>query len=1060
MQVSAPLFLGQRQDFLVDCLLFQWEKETPSPLGNHLVLVSNAYIKQWLLLEITKRRSIAMGLKILTVSEGLSWLLQKSASASAIPNRLELFTWIYTQLAETQDPSLQLYLEGKKGRLGDLSQQLTTLFCQYGQWEAALFSEDKEPGNWQEELLKKLSKETPWRLPVQVLPHAAPAQIDSLHCFCLEGIPSLFWNYFLSHTPVSIYQFSPCMHFWEDVCSDRERRNLTRYWKKKKASSARQKDLETYLRDAPSLLANWGKVGRQTLKELGRWELSIEEVYASLPTTSRSLLQTLQADLLDYEIPLEPRPFVSQDRSIQIALCGSSRLREIEVLRDQILSLHQEQGIAFSDMVVLAPQLDPYVPLIEWIFQDPSTPLPFRIYGVDCSSQSSVYQGLMRILALANGRWEKEDLLALLETPAFYRKQGWDAETVERLREWLMQSPVQWGLDATHRKKCVQDTIGETKEVLLQGCWEQALDRWLQQTIFLFPQETLQKKERFTLDDFESFLEIFQNLKTDLAPFRQTQETLLSWANRLQQLVEKYLAFDTKSEADSAFSQSFLTLLQTLRKAEQKTPFQQQSPLFPFQAIHSFLTQSGSGQIQGAYLHAVRIACLEEGAGIPAKALFLIGMDELQFPRMQIPSSLDLLRHKKSALPERADLDRYLFLKALFSASDFLRISYNHLSPEEGKEVGPSLVVQELLSYIDRTFSSGKESVSSQLQITPPSLSFDHRCFSKEHPSWRSYAKRDYETAKAFYEGKQSPHLWPQIKKPPSVALSASTITLSIRELAQFARHPWRYALQKEQGIFLDESLKSSFPLQKAKILRASLTQPLADVFKQADDLLPSGLLGEALRLDIEEKAQEWQESLQEWEVKELFSLSYRDQAGRTAERVQAPLEMELEEGCRVRLIGEITLVSSQGLITTAEDSLAGALRIWPEALIVALTLQAPHIHFLKTGKKRQIEDPEHCLKQFLRYFLSCRAHPSLLLPDWAEALLRKGAAEWEKKWQATQSGHFQIEDPVAQWVLARIEPFDSAEVFAAWHPYLKELFEGFLSLYPTRAKGGTVAAL
>lgn len=1056
MKASVPLFLSQRLDFLVEALLFQLEKETGSKLGTRLLLVSNAYIRQWLLLEITKRRSVAMGVKILTLSEGIPYLLQKASIQSRIPNQVELFALIYPRLAQIQDAELIAYLEGKKERRIDLSRQLASLFCQYGQWGPSLLSPSSKAVGWQEALLQQIFQTQSWYLPAQILPTAKAAPIDSLHCFGIDSLPPLIWNYLFSHTSLSVYQFSPCMHFWEDIYSDRERRAISRFWKTKKTSLARQKDLDTYLRQAPSLLANWGQIGRDTLKELGNKEFQLEELYASFPGTPLSLLKRIQLDLLDYEVPSEPRSFDPADDSIQIACTGTSRLREIEVLRDRILELVQQKGVAFSEIAVLAPQLEPYVPLIEFLFKDPLNPLPFRIFGVDCSQQSSVCQGLMRLLQLGLGRWEKEELIALFETPSFYRKQGWDAQKVDRFRQWLLTAPVQWGLDEGHRRQCVQETMKEAKGAFSKGSWEMALDRWLQQILFLFPEEPLQKKERFTLDDFEDFLQLFQSLKTDLAPFRSQEETLLSWAQRLQQLIETYLLPDGTCEADQGFLQNIRSLLRDFRKANQAL----NQPLFPFAAVQPFLTQSQSGQIQGAHLHGIRIAPLEEGAGIPAKAIFLIGMDELQFPRPCIASSLNLLKKAKERIPEAEQIDRYLLLKTLFAATDYLRISYGHLSAEEGKEVGPSLLVQELLSYIDRTFHIDKGKVSSQLITVLPSLSFDSRCFDVHHPKLRSYSLGDYQTAKAFYGPKRTLELWPSLSRCPDLPSLDAQITLSLKDLTQFARHPWRYALQKNQGIFLEGSNNDSLALQKAKILRACLKQPFEKVLQEATEILPSGLFGEALKLEIEEKAEEWKECLQEWGVGEIFSLSLRENQTASTQNAHPPLVIELEEGCTVRLIGEIQQVCKQGLLCSSEDSVGGALRIWPEALVASILLQSKEILFLKSGKRREISNPEHCLKQFLRYYLRCSSSVSPFLCEWAEAFLRKGPQELEKKLEAALTGRFTYEDPIVKWVLSRTAPLDPYALYANWNEYLKEQFEGLIALYPTRVKGGSLAAL
>jgi exonuclease V gamma subunit len=945
--MNAEIFFSYRMDALVDLL----QLDQRGLLDVRTILVPNSQMRQWLLLEIAKKKGIAMGLKILEVDQ---WVPPSV-------NSTELFCLIYKELEVCEDPDLKAYLDGKKKRLLDLTEQLVSLFFVYGRFGKELF--EGTPKGWQQTILHKLFVQGPWRLPVQM--EIKPE--EPLICFGIDTLAPVYWSFLFAAPKLSIYLFSPCVEFWEDICSDRERKSLGRYWKKRGAGKAGRDQLDQYLREGPRTLANWGKMGRETLKILNQYDFEAQEVYPSLKPDSQ--LKRFQTELLTFEEHQKGE----KDGSVHLFLTSSSRLREVEVLRDEILKLN----IPYAEIAVLAPDIEPYVPLIQYVFGDE---IPYRISGFDTAPQSHFRQGLIRLLNLSIGRWDAEEVLALFETPSFYRKRGWDQEKLQTFREWVSAVRIQWGRSSEHRKEILENTFGTP--VVDHGSWEKGLDALLNAIIYLQPLNV-------NADLFEELIgTVFQ-----LEQSRFTGEKTLSvWADELERAASEFLFADAEDEATVS---AFHHLLADFRKFPNECRF-------PFEVILRFINRPCAGQMHGSHLHAVSCANLEEGALLPATAVFMIGMDEESFPRRNHLSSLDLLNDG-----HRRDLDRYLFLQTLFSAKEFLRISYGHLSADEGKLVSPSLLVQELLSAID------VETTVCQPHSKKPE-------------------------AKKF--------VWP---KKGEKHLPEGEVVVPISELRQLARHPWKFFLQKVHGMYLNEELEDSFGLQKGQLVRATLEKPVDQVLAGAR--LPAGSLGEALSLDVVEKAAEWQEQLSEWGLKP-FSLLVCEPCTEAhwdgAQYVVPPIVLSWDR-LKVRLVGEVKYATMQGIICANEDNVSGLLKIWPEALIVALALEAPQIWMLRNGKTKQLGSVEASLKSFVEYYFHCLNTASPLLPEWSDALLRKGVEELEKKIEKGTT----FEDPVIDWVFARAELPKAEEICADWGSSLKETFCELSQLYPTRGK-------
>ena len=96
---------------------------------------------------------------------------------------------------------------------------------------------------------------------------------------------------------------------------------------------------------------------------------------------------------------------------------------------------------------------------------------------------------------------------------------------------------------------------------------------------------------------------------------------------------------------------------------------------------------------------------------IPFKVICLLGMNDDAYPRQTKSLGFDLIaRNPKPGDRSRRKDDRYLFLEAVLSARERLHISYVGQSIQDNSLRPPSVLVSELLDYIDQGYETpGKE---------------------------------------------------------------------------------------------------------------------------------------------------------------------------------------------------------------------------------------------------------------------------------------------------------------------------------------------------------------
>jgi len=977
------LYLSHRIDRLVDFLAERLWAADNNPFQRRWILLPSRINQQWLLSALSQRKKggALLGLEMMSWRDALVKL------SRLIPGDLELRLSLL-QLFEKKDlPSafapLAQWLQAESGETLRKISLSRILSCQI--LEAGFYGLESSC-EWQKELMRALTVDGPWRFPDQLLESAAPPSAD-LHCFCIDEMPDKAWDFFL-RGGAAIYQFSPCKMYWGDLCSERERGQLIRKWGKAK----NVEEFEGYLKDTHPLLSNWGKLGRKAMQHFE----DLESVEAYEMQGEASLLQKLQRDLLELRtLQDHPREEIAPDGSLEVVQAGSSRLRELEILRERLLAWFQRTQAAPADVLVLAPDIKTYEPLIHFVFGDE---LALRIGPISALSSNLFLQGLLLFFSLASGRWEADLVLELFENRSFREKQS--LEDLELLRSWMQDAKIRSGWEDK------------------QGNWTEGLRRMLLSLACLFPEDSALQVRNLDFgqaDKLEQFLELLQMLRKRAAQFEARETRLLrEWAELLSETAEELFKPETREK------EPFTRFLQELFSAAEKFP----DDHFSWPILQSLFEDACQGEATSYQAHlwqAVQFSSLQPGVLRPAKAVFLLGMESDHFPRQQLLGSFQW----DSPVPKSVDRDRYLLLQVLFAAKEHLSISYCHISPDDGKEVEVALPVQELLQTVDLFYCLEKKMI-----LAYPARRRDFSSI-RPTPFWPrvSLAQEPLQ-----YDLKE---LFACAKNPWKFFLQ-KTLGVHLREELLFS-----------------EMRTEDFELPiyvKRDLVLASLHQPLDELLERRAHLLPPGVFGEGERVKLEALSREWKEALNKWEVdfKEVHSIRFspRCRAERSLKEgwIEAPaLQLDLD-GRQVQIVGELRNVVSSGLLLeNGGTKWKLTLRHWPLLLVNLLYTKqkSAFLYSLASGSSFQWEiDARSALCRWLRYFALAKQSLSPLIAPWAEIFLLKGKEEWKS------SAHEKLvaeEDRWIRWVAARADPLPLDSIWGKWSEPLQETFAELL---------------
>ncbi|MCP5155418.1 MAG: exodeoxyribonuclease V subunit gamma [Ectothiorhodospiraceae bacterium] len=719
------------------------------------VVVPSAGLGRWLALGLAERLGVAANLE-LPYPATFVWSVLRAGDAALPadnPFSPQALTWrIHALLPSlTADPrfaALRAYLVAT-GPGGDggaaapdcagpgalaLAERLGRTYDQYlvyrpdwiRRWESG------EDARWQAELWRRLRSATPaphWvdargtfataldagaldaaRLPERVSLFAIPALSPGY----LEFVASL-----AAVVEVHLMVVDPCREHWGEIVSPR----------RVAAAATDGTEAAQWLETGQPLLASLGAQGRDAIDALQSLEAVWHDTFVEPDQTT--VLGRLQADVLNLVErgpgAAAPHLLAADDVSLQVHACHGP-VRELEVLRDRLLALFERMPeLGPSDVLVMAPDMERYAPYVEAVFAgaDERVRIPFALADRTPMAESALGRTVLDLLTLADGRFEAEQVLALLEEPALARRYDLDAADLPSLRDLVRRAGVRWGVDETTRV-----ALGLAAE--RAHSWADGLDRLLLghalgDTVAapvgaMLPVSGVEGEQARVAGRLWRLVRDLASVIAELGRRR----TVVGWVEWLRATLDRLLEVDDDAERE----------LEALRRAAQELAVAAAGAhhrvavdLATFRhALTASLERAAGARGLGG---GVIFSPLATMRGVPAAVVCVLGLDDGAFPRVERPPGFDLMRADfRRGDRSRRDDDRYLFLETLLSARRVLHLSHVGRDQRDDAPQPPSVVVGELLDWVSRACrtADGAEP-RDQVVVTHPLQPFSRRYF-------------------------------------------------------------------------------------------------------------------------------------------------------------------------------------------------------------------------------------------------------------------------------------------------------------------------------------------
>ncbi|MCF8053898.1 MAG: exodeoxyribonuclease V subunit gamma [Deltaproteobacteria bacterium] len=824
------------------------------------------------------------------------------------------------------------------------------------------------------------------------------SHLPPLFLFAIKEIAEL--------TDVHIFAPNPSPDFWFDYAG-----------KEKKTCMPPSTDnntptpLPNYPKGTNSLLSLWGGLLRDF------WSLLIEtpaqENEVFVPIARTSLLKNIQADIAENTtkekatvIPREEFP------SLQVVSCHSER-RELEALKDFLLAaFSQDSSLLPKDILITAPNTAGYEPLLPLVF-GMNAPLQYKVVGT--RQENNYTAAFFDLVEKAKGRWTATAIISLLENNLIREANGFEEHEIPTVLLLIQEAGIRWGLDAQERTQLNLPSFAENS-------WRCGLQRLvlgyaLRPTTI--PTDNSSNEEDFLFNGISPV----PGIEGDIA---ETLGKLVAFVDRLamlkKNLQREFSPSDWRKEI-AAGAQQFLggedeLLNSALSDWEAQTTTAAFLEPLPFAVLYEYLLKKLQPEEHSEFISgAITFCSLLPLRPVPFKIICLLGMNADAFPRKEMRAGFNIITEKY--LPgdkTRRNEDIHLFLEALLGASSSFYISYIGQSLKDNSILPPSVLVADLLDYIDNNYQfaeCAEEKCRNHVFAQQPLQAFSQNLFIASNP--QSYSKVNFNCALAFVnrQANGAKDSWGSSGSLES--LNEQPTTVSIAELASFFRNPARFFLEQRLDVRLPRSLEDvsddeplalggleRFRLGEALLNSASTQTPTKKQFLQAKALgiMPVGGHGELA----------WGKLID----------TVTDIVARHEELFPAESLPDLEISLTIDTItlsGTIRGISKTGLTrcSFAKFRAASLLELWIEHLLLNTARDAEYpktshaIYRDATIKLKAVVDPTSILRRLLKIFLRGWASPLPFFPmtSWEFFKAVDGSIEiaWEKARKSWEGG-------------------------------------------------------
>ena len=833
MVTPLRVYWSDRLEELADRLFAEWEgMPVKDPFSRICVVVGDLSTRNWLQRYFLLHRKpgirrILANIDFKPLAEFVNdWLAAETHGKDGAhrrpaehPYSKGVLAWRIDAMlkAEAGNPDLavpQAYVARANSQVADrrrfeLASRLAELFGDYlenryqmlADWEAGKMPSGDE--RWQAELYQLLVRDAPdtyTRDYARALAANADPSIAlrngfpryaAIHVFDVAAAP---WPYLLmlkkmsEAIPTTFWTFNPSRAYWLD---DPSRRMA-------------QREMARNVREA----LQRGETPPE-LEPDGMFDTPDARLLGALAGGTRGVLSA-ELDIAEGDCEWvgdeNAETFASLARiASEVHVCHSPR-RELEAARDALHRFFAETSDARpSDALVLCADWGTYSPLVESVFgAGGEGGIPFALdSGV--REETPISHSLGALLEFRTNRFEVNAVFALLGVPAIRERFGIDADGLSVLREMVRANNIHWGYDDAD----VNGILGVANaHEAYPFTWRRGLDRFIADALLgsredaeelvdagrlgrLLPCGNVEAERARLVGALETFVKSLAKLRG----FLKVPHRIEEWRDRILRAIDEFYQ-DGDAVSDELAGLRSAVVSATDEALIARAVGKSRNDPVPGDVMCAAILRAVNSSMRRVSSpgDAVRFAPLGNGTAVPARFVWICGLNDGTFPRTERRASFDLVgRHQTLFDVTPRDKDASALLKAALGARDRLSLSYIGRDVRSNEEVPAAVPLIDLIEWFKGT---GRDVT----YYHHPLQAYSPRYFTKGSDLPSSYSAANHDAAVAILN-RQGAERADGVSVAPFALTDKGDTVIDVDDLVYFYSRPNHFLARKQLDV-------------------------------------------------------------------------------------------------------------------------------------------------------------------------------------------------------------------------------------------------------------------
>jgi len=597
------------------------------------------------------------------------------------------------------------------------------------------------------------------------------------------------------------------------------------------------------------ILTNWGKVIQDTFYLFFKNEENINNYNGELILVSaEKLLGKLQNDILSNNIEKTAifREEDLNDKSLQIH-SSYNRAREVEALYNAILNIVENDNTITGKDIVVTCDIDEYASYISAVFDTAPKKFKYTIADSIYLQGDSPLKAFESLLNLSESNFNAETLLQLLDFSCIKKKFG--IQNTELVALIVEKALFRFGIDGMSEDDSYLFSLSNSIRKIILGISLKIEGTYDE----LYPLDII---EGFDSEEALKFCVFAESLVELIKKRGDSIKTLQQWTTYVDEMTQNFLFVDNEEDEKELRHQSMIVrqlgnfyLVSDSQYCNEKISWN----IF----VNSFLDVLGKDRRTKRYVsNGITFCSHIPMRSLPYKVVCMLGLDFDKFPRKDRKLSFSLIDGTKRGDRSVRQNDKHLFLESLLSAKEYFYLSYIGNSSKDNTNIPPSVLVEELISYIaDRSENND----TAKKLITRHPLHAYSKKYNTANPNLVSYLI-DTQTQKI-------PMKLPTVDGDISAGNAGEVEIIKLDDLISFFKNPIKYYYNKVLKIYYESQEDALAPVTEMFEMDILDDWKLKDIYMQNKHIsdvdirdfiikgeLPSKNMGEAYALITSDK--------------------------------------------------------------------------------------------------------------------------------------------------------------------------------------------------------------